>query len=241
VPVFGRRITYMNIIKDEKGNVALIGVMLVVGLVIGFAVGRVMDNSKKMTTSTSSSASVSASTKAADLRSNLVTLGVEHMTLTDSAVDQTLDGSPGAGATGAALYKNGTDIGAAVGSVYGASAESTFNSVWKLHLDQFVAYAVADSKGDAAGKKAALTTIDTGYTKPLSAYLAKANPNLPEKTLYSLLADHVTQTAQIIDDHVNKDYTKENADLTAANKHIEGIFSALAGGIVAQFPNKFQG
>lgn len=231
----------MKVSKDEKGNVALIGVMLVVGLVIGFAVGRVMDNGKKTSTTTASSSAVTSATKAADLRSDLVTLGLEHMTLTASAVDQTLDGSPGAAATGAELYKNGTDIGAAVGSVYGKSAETTFNTVWKLHLDQFVAYAVADSKGDAAGKTAALTSIDTNYTKPLAAYLAKANPNLPEKTLYSLLADHVTQTAGVIDDHVNKDYAKENADLTAANKHIEGIFSALAGGIVAQFPDKFQG
>ena len=223
--------------KDEKGNVALIAVMLVVGLVIGFGVGHAA-NSNKSDNKSSSSASA-PSTKASDLRSDLVTLGLEHMMLTDSAVDQTLDGSPGAAATGAALYKNGTDIGAAVGSVYGKDAETTFNSVWKLHLDQFVAYAVADSKGDDAGKQAALSTIDSMYTKPLAAYLAKANPKLPEKTLYSLLADHVTQTAQIIDDHVAKDYAKENTDLTAANKHIEGIFSALAGGIVAQYPEKF--
>ncbi len=227
----------MKIMKDEKGNVALIAVMLVVGLVIGFGIGKAADSNK---TSTSSSTSASApSTKASDLRSDLVTLGLEHMLLTDSAVDQTLDGSPGATATGAALYKNGTDIGAAVGSVYGKDAETTFNSVWKLHLDQFVAYAVADSKGDDAGKQAALSTIDSMYTKPLAAYLAKANPKLPEKTLYSLLADHVTQTAQIIDDHVAKDYAKEQTDLNAANKHIEGIFSALAGGIVAQYPEKF--
>lgn len=230
----------MKVNKDEKGNVGLIAIMLVVGLVIGFAVGRVM-NTKNTDTAMTKNAAVSSATKAADLRSSLVTLGVEHMTLTASAVGQTLDGAPGAGETAKELYKNGTDIGAAVGSVYGKDAEATFNSVWKLHLDQFVAYAVASSKGDAAGKQAALTSIDTNYTKPLSAYLAKANPNLPEKTLYSLLADHVTQTAGVIDDHVNKDYAKENADLTAANKHIEGIFSALAGGIVTQFPDKFQG
>lgn len=229
----------MKVNKNEQGNVGLIAVMLVVGLVVGFAVGRVAVNNKK--TDTKAAVVTSSATKAADLRSNLVTLGVEHMTLTASAVDQTLDNAPGAGETTKALFKNGTDIGAAVGSVYGKDAESTFNSVWKLHLEQFVAYAVADSKGDAAGKQAALTSIDTNYTKPLAAYLAKANPNLPEKTLYSLLADHVTQTAGIIDDHVNKDYAKENVDLTAANKHIEGTFSALAGGIVAQFPSKFQG
>lgn len=227
----------MKVSKHEKGNVALIAVMLVAGLVIGFAVGRAMASDK--TNSKASTSTSATSTKASDLRADLVTLGLEHMALTDEAVAQTLDASPAAEATTAALIQNGKDIGAAVGSVYGADAEKTFDSVWQLHLEQFVAYAGASAKGDEAGKMAALTSIDTNYTKPLSAYLAKANPNLPEKTLYSLLSDHVTQTAQIIDDHVNKDYAKEQTDLTAANKHIEGIFSALAGGIVAQFPSKF--
>ncbi len=223
--------------KDEAGNVALFAVMLVVGLVIGFAVGHAMDNNKSDDKKTSSSVAA-PSMKASDLRADLVTLGLEHMTLTASAIDQTLDGAPGAAATDAALNQNGKDLGAAVDSVY-PGAGVTFDKVWQLHLDQFVAYAVADSKGDAAGKQAALTSIDTNYTHPLAAFIAKANPNLPEKTLYTLLADHVTQTAGVIDDHVNKDYTKENADLTAANKHMEGIFSALAAGIVAQFPSKF--
>ncbi len=227
----------MNLRKDEKGNVALIAVMLVVGLVVGFGIGHAAysnksDNKSSMTTAAPSS-------KASDLRASLVTLGLEHMALTDSAVAQTLDAAPGAEATTAALIQNGKDIGATVGSVYGKDAETTFDSVWQLHLEQFVAYAGAAAKGDDAAKKAALSTIDSQYSHPLAAYLAKANPKLPENTLYSLLSDHVAQTATIIDDHVAKDYTKENTDLTAANKHIEGIFSALAGGIVAQYPEKF--
>jgi uncharacterized membrane-anchored protein YhcB (DUF1043 family) len=225
--------------KDEQGNIGLIVIVLVVGLVIGFAVGRVMESNKNSTSTTTTSTAAAPDTKASDLRSDLVTLGVEHMQLTDQAVDAALDGSANATALDNALNSNGQDIGAAVGSVYGASAQATFDKVWQYHLDQFVAYAVADSKGDAAGKATALSNIDTGYTKPLSQYLAKANPNLPEATLESLLGDHVTQTAQIIDDHVNKDYAKENTDLTAANKHIEGIFSALAEGIVKQYPSKF--
>jgi tartrate dehydratase beta subunit/fumarate hydratase class I family protein len=226
----------MNITKNESGNVALAAVAIVAGLVIGFAAGKAMDNNKK----TTSTASVPTSaTKAADLRSNLVMMGVEHMIYTDQAVDGALDSSPNASATAAALYANGNDIGAAVGSIYGKSAETTFDSVWKLHLDQFVAYAVADSKGDAAGKTTALNTIQTGYTKPLAQYLAKANPNLPEATLESALGDHVAMTATMIDDHVQGKYADEAAELKMANQHIAGIFSTLAGGIVKQYPAKF--
>ena len=227
---------------NEKGMTTSAIVILVASLLVGMAGGYAIGYSNKNTTTTSSSVATTApssATKAADLRSNLVTLGVEHMTLTNQAVDAALDGSKTADATGAALYANGNEIGAAVGSIYGKDAETTFDSVWKLHLDEFVKYAVADSKGDAAGKQAALSAIDTGYTKPLSQYLAKANPNLPEATLESVLGDHVQMTAAMIDKHVAGDYTGEAADLKAANQHIEGIFSTLAGAIVKQYPVKF--
>ena len=180
-----------------------------------------------------------SATKAADLRATLVTLGLEHMTLTNQAIDAALDGSPTASASAAALYANGNTIGAAVGSIYGKDAETTFDSVWKLHLDQFVNYAVADKKGDAAAKQAALDTIQSSYTVPLAQYLAKANPNLPESALQTALTDHVNMTAVMIDDHVKGDYTSEFADLDMANSHMKDLFSTLASGIVAQYPSKF--
>jgi hypothetical protein len=226
----------MRTINNEAGNIAIAVVAIIAGLVIGFAAGRVMNNKTSTTTATAPT----SATKAADLRADLVTLGVEHMTLTDQAVDAALDGSPNASATAAALYSNGNDIGAAVGSIYGTSAQTTFDSVWKLHLDQFVNYAVADKQGNAAGKAAALSAIDTGYTKPLAQYLAKANPNLPENVLESALSDHVAMTATMIDDHVQGKYADEAAELNQGNQHIEGIFSTLAEGIVKQFPAKFQ-
>lgn len=233
----------MKLSKNESGNVVLAVGLGVVGLVVGYAISHGVDNNKikesSTPTSSSSSAPAAVTSKAADLRTNLVTLGLQHMQLTNHAIDAALDGDKNATAIGAALYANGTDIGAAVGSVYGPDAESTFNTVWKLHLDQFVAYAVADSKGDEAGKQAALKSIDTNYTKPLAAFLAKANPNLPEATLNSLLSDHVNMTAQMIDSHVQGKYADEAAQLKAADQHIQGIFSALAGGIVKQFPAKF--
>lgn len=223
----------MKVTTNESGNIALAAVAIVAGLVIGFAGGRVMNSNKTSDTKTAST-TTGISQKASDLRADLVTLGLEHMTLTNQAIDAALDGSKTADASAAALYANGNDIGTAVGSVYGKDAETTFDSVWKLHLDEFVKYAVADSKGDSAGKQAALDAIDSGYTKPLSAYLAKANPYLPEATLNQVLSDHVQMTATMIDDHVAGKYADEFAQLGTANKHIEGIFSTLAGAIAKQ-------
>ena len=222
----------------KTAGIAIGAVMLVVGGLAGFGITKAADNNN---TSTAPSASVTptSATKAADLRATLVTMGVEHMTLTDQAVDAALDGSPNASAFATALYTNGTDIGAAVGSIYGKDAETTFNTVWKLHLDEFVKYTVADKTGDTAGKQAALDAIDSQYTEPLAQYLAKANPNLPEATLEGALRDHVTMTAQMIDDHVQGKYTDEASELTMANQHISGLFSTLAGAIVKQYPSKF--
>lgn len=224
--------------SNKMGSAGIPILMIVIGLLVGFGITMVsasayynnkLDTAKVATTDT----------KAADLRANLVTLGVEHMTLTNQAVDAALDGSPSAAATGAALYANGDSIGAAVGSVYGKDAETTFDKVWKLHLDEFVKYAVAGKTGDAAGKQAALDSIQQNYTVPLAQYLAKANPNLPVGVLQSALSDHVAMTATMIDDHVKGDYVAEAAQLDMANTHIKELFSTLAGGIVKQYPSKF--
>jgi hypothetical protein len=221
--------------KKESGattSVGIIVVAVVVALVIGLVVGRAAHKTTTKTTGITTSAEA--------LDNTFVTLGVDHMSLTDQAVDAALDGSPDAAATSAALYANGNTIGAAVGSYYGSSAQTTFDSVWKLHLDQFVNYAVADKEGNTAAMQTALNTIQTGYTVPLAQYLAKANPNLPENTLQTDLSAHVAMTAQIIDDHVKGNYTAEASDLNQANTMIAKIFSTLAGAIVKQFPSKFQ-
>ncbi|MEJ0072599.1 MAG: hypothetical protein WDN27_00675 [Candidatus Saccharibacteria bacterium] len=192
-----------------RGTAIVLSVaMLIVGGLIGFGITKAADNTKNMTAVVPTSA-----TKARDLRANLVTLGVEHMSLTDQAVDAALDGSPNAQAFDTALNTNGTDIGAAVGSIYGASAQKTFDTVWQLHLDDFVKYAVADKQGDRTAKAAALADIDANYSKPLAQFLASANPNLPDSVLLSSLRDHVQMTAQMIDDHVQGNYTPKPVTL----------------------------
>jgi hypothetical protein len=230
----------MKLNKNQSGNAVLWGVVIVVGLVIGFAVGRIVGNNKTTTTpTTTASVSVDGSAQAAALRSTLVNLGVSHMQLTDAAIDAALDGSPNATALDTELNTNGTDIGAAVGSVYGTTAQKTFDSVWQLHLNDFVKYAVADKSGDTAAKAAALTDIDTNYTHPLAAYLASANPNLPEATLYTALSNHVNMTAVMIDDHVQGKYTAEATQLDMGSSDLASLFSTLSGAIVKQYPSKF--
>jgi hypothetical protein len=227
--------------SHQTGNSAVtVIIALVIGLAVGGGVGYAMNNMNKNDSTASHVMPVdAASSKAADLRATLVSMGVEHMDLTYATVASTLNGTKSASADATDLYKNGTDIGAAVGSIYGKDAETTFNTVWKLHLDQFVAYAVAASKNDASGKKAALDTIDSQYSKPLAAFLAKANPNLPEDVLYKALKGHVDMTAVMIDDEAKGDYVAATDLRNHGAEHLSELFSTLAEGIAKQFPDKF--
>lgn len=226
----------MNETNNTKGVTLGIS-MLIVGALLGF--GLTKAHSQNANATTTAKQNPNSATKAADLRANLVTLGVEHMDLTDSAIAAALDGTPNAKAIADQLFANGDQIGAAVGSVYGADAQNTFNTVWKLHLNDFVKYAVASKGGNETAKSAALADIDTNYTKPLAQYLAKANPNLPEAALEGSLRDHVNMTAIMIDDHVKGDYVGEATMRDQGAQHLNGLFSTLAGAIVTQYPSKF--
>lgn len=226
----------------SQGSTTITVVGVIVALVVGgFVGGAIANNMKNKSNSTSMSASPQAAvtSKAADLRASLVSLGTSHMDLTYTAVSSALQGSKSATVDQEALFNNGSTLAAAVGSVYGADAEKAFNDLWKVHLNDFVKYAVASSKGDMAGKQAALADIDSGYTKPLAAYLAKANPNLPEAALYTGLKTHVDMTAKMIEAQAAGDYTAAQDQLKMAIKHIEGLMTTLADGIVKQFPQKF--
>lgn len=226
---------------SSKAVVAI--VTLVLGLAVGGGVGYAyaanMQKDSDHTMSSVSAKSPNVNTKAADLRASLVSMGTDHMNLTYTAIASALQGTKSADADKAQLIQNGHDIGAAVGSVYGKDAESTFDSVWDIHLTQFVNYAVAASKGDESGKQAALSAIDSQYSQPLAAYLAKANPNLPEDTVYSALKEHVDMTAVMIDDIAKGDYTAAEQQRDMSVKHIGGLMTTLAAGIVKQYPGKF--
>lgn len=228
---------------NKQGAVASGTIAAIVALVIGLGAGYGIGHTNKSSTTKADSmnmSSMSNSGKASDLRANLVALGTQHMDLTDQAVDAALDGSPNADEAKADLIKNGQEISAAVGSVYGQAAQNKFQDIWNLHLGDFVKYAVASRGGDEAGKQAALKDIHDGYTVPISQLLSGANPNLPEKTLESAFGEHIDMTAQMIDDHVKGDYTAEANLREQSVDHLKGLMSTLAGAIVKQYPDKFK-
>lgn len=229
----------MNDNAKKMGSIVAIAA-LVIGLGLGYGLGNMGDKTDGGHKSSSSMTHEAVGSKASTLRADLVALGTEHQDLTYAAVGDALDGSPGAEASKADLIKNGADLSAAVGSVYGADAQKKFNDIWNVHLNAFVAYAVASKSDDAAGKQAAMADIDANYTKPISALLAGANPNLPQATLEAGFKEHIDMTAQMIDNHVKGDFAAEAELRDDSVDHLKGLMGTLAGAIVKQFPEKFK-
>ena len=76
-----------------------------------------------------------------DLRVGLNQLLQEHLYLASFATGSALGGRADEfAAAGGALNTNGTDVGAAIGSLYGDEAKDAFNKIWSAHNGFFVDY-----------------------------------------------------------------------------------------------------
>src|SRR5689334_12681689 len=92
-----------------------------------------MSDMPSMSMAPSASAMTGAVTDspAADLRTKLNLALGEHIVFAAKATEAALGGrNEEFAAYGDLLNKNGTEIGATIGSVYGADAEDAFNKIW---------------------------------------------------------------------------------------------------------------
>ena len=185
--------------------------------------------------------------KGVDLRVALNDLLQEHLYLATAATGAALTGNTAAfNAYGTALNNNGTDLGAAVGSVYGTDAQNQFNAIWSAHNADFVEYTQGVAAGDSAKQADAVNKLTNTYIPQFAAFLSGAT-GVPTATLSSLLGDHITTTKAVVDaqaaDAKASTATSATAVATAdrmAAQHMEMIGDPLAKAIVASQPAKFQ-
>lgn len=175
---------------------------------------------------------------AANLRVVLNALERQHVDLAAAATRAGFDGKPEFAAAAAELDKNSVAISKAVGSVYGAAAETKFLEIWRSHITFFVDYTVAAKGGDQAGMTKAVQNLG-GYVDAIADFLSGANPNLPRAAVHQLVSEHVTLLKAAVDAHGAANYTESYSKQTAANAQIGTIADALAGAIVKQNPSKF--
>ncbi|MBA2265342.1 MAG: copper amine oxidase, partial [Chloroflexi bacterium] len=111
-------------------------------------------------------------TDAANLRTDLDYLLGEHLILAAKATGAALDGrSEEFEAYGGLLNTNGTDLGGAIGSVYGAEAEDEWNRIWSAHNGFFVDYTTGVATDDTELADGAVEDLTTIYVPEFSAFL----------------------------------------------------------------------
>ena len=180
-----------------------------------------------------------ASNKGVDFRVSLNMLLQEHLYLASDATGAALGGrSDEFKAAGDALNANGTDLGAAIGSLYGADAQNKFNSIWSAHNGFFVDYTTGVATKDQAKMTKAVNDLTTVYVPQFSDFLAGAT-GLPSSAVADLTKTHVLTTKAVVDAQGAKDFkAAATADRTGA-QHMEMIGDPLAAAIVAKLPQKF--
>ena len=180
------------------------------------------------------------SNKGVGLRVALNQLLQEHLYLASDATAAALGGrSDEFAAAGDALNTNGTDIGAAIGSLYGNGAKDQFNQIWSAHNGFFVDYTTGVAKKDRAMQDKAVQDLTTVYIPAFAKFLAGAT-DLPEDALANLTKDHVLTTKAIVDAQATKDWTAAAAADRMAGQHMAMIADPLAKAIVAKLPDMFR-
>lgn len=174
------------------------------------------------------------------LRSNLVALSIEHSNLTNSALAAQLDDARDADALKSAAYTNGEDISAAIAGIYGADAQTKFNELWKTKLDRLFDYANALKNNDEAAKQTAKNAVESETPEAIANYLGEVNPNLKDKAVKTLLADHAGLLIVAADAHKAGDYKEELNRLQEANRGLESFVNVVVDAVAKQHPDSFK-
>lgn len=178
---------------------------------------------------------------AAVLRTGLDDLLQEHVYLAGIATATALHDGPTSAnykAAAATLDLNTQDLAAAIGSVYGQQAGTTFLSLWRKHIGFFVNYTLGAAAGDKKMEAAALKDLD-GYRADFGAFIESATGGILSKDAVATeLKGHIaTLSAAIAAQAAGS--TKAYGLLRDAANHMPMTADVLAAAFVQQFPAKF--
>jgi hypothetical protein len=175
----------------------------------------------------------------ASLKLAMRKLWTEHVIWTHEYIIAAIAGTKDADAHAARLLRNQEDIGEAVASVYGKAAGDESTKLLKEHIMIAVDLLAAAKAGDAK----AFQKHDARWTangQAITAFLAGANPKLRKKDLANLLGLHLKLTKDFAVARMEKRWQDAAQSYDDILVEITTLADALADGIVAQFPEKFE-
>jgi hypothetical protein len=175
------------------------------------------------------------------LRAALTGLLVQHVAATAFVVQTAVAqhgnlAAPEVKGAIAALTDNTNQLGAAIGSVYGAAAQQEFLKMWNAHIGFFVNYTLGLATHNHAKVATAQRDL-AGYISQFSTFVAGAT-KLPASAVAADLKGHVSTLEAAISAIVAGKNSASTALLMAEN-HMAGTGAVLAQGIAASMPSKF--
>lgn len=180
------------------------------------------------------------SVKLVDTKDALRGLWFEHIFWVRNVVVARLAGNAGAArAAEAEVVANAKAIAGAVEPFYGKAASDQLFKLLAGHWGAISEYLDATRAGSKAQQDAAFTKL-TANANEIAAFLAGANPHWPVATLRGLLTAHAAHHVQQIQQLHAGQYDAEARTWAAMASHMNVIADALAEGLAAQFPAKFQ-
>ncbi|MCE7765900.1 hypothetical protein GQL56_24965 [Pseudomonas putida] len=189
--------------------------------------------------STSTPAAQPASSAALTTRMALRDLWVEHIFwVRNYAVANQAGNVKQAEVAANEVVSDATRIANSIAPLYGQPAADQLLKLLAGHWGAIKHYSDATVGKDKKGQQAAVDEL-TSNAKALAAFLAKANPNLPEPTLLTLLSAHGGHHVAQIDQLAAGDYAGEARTWGMMREHILTLSDALAAALVKQFPDKF--
>lgn len=198
------------------------------GMAMGHTGGMTMTHSAELTP------------KSVALEQDMRKLWEDHITWTRLAIISLEGGTPDTKATVARLLRNQADIGNAIKPYYGAAAGSALTKLLREHI-LIAADLIAAAKAGDASKVAAVQERWTANADEIAALLHGANPhNWPLSTMKAEMNMHLKLTTEEAVAHLQGKWTADVAAYDKVHRHILHMSDLIAGGIVAQFPNRFR-
>ena len=177
---------------------------------------------------------------ALSLRTALRRLWSDHVIWTRQYVVAAVADSPDADAAATRLLKNQVDIGNAVVPFYGDAAGAGLTDLLEQHIGIAVELIAAAKSGDQATFQEKDAAWD-GNAREIASFLSGANPHWPENDVYDLLNQHLTLTKNEVVARLEGNWEADVAAFDEIYTEILTLSDALSDGLVAQFPEKFEG
>lgn len=178
---------------------------------------------------------------AAQARSDLGGLLTEHVQLMAAATNAALGGrTTEFAAVNSAVEANTAALTGELAETLGNEAGSTFDPLWKRHIELFVNYTQGLAAKDKAKQEQAVADLAASAGE-LGTFVNSVLPALEREMATDLFTQHVATLRAVVDAQAAGDQGKAFTDLQAATRHMGLVAEHLATGMAARAPDRVGG